>query len=144
MDENGSHQQCNCRVSDRNREAGSVVCASGLPKAAAPLRTGRRFSAFGALGASLSFHKGLQVLPRIGLWVGSELRRGTRADDGAAAFAAFRTEVDDPVGGLYDVEVVLDDYDGIALVPQPVEHVEELRDVVEVQAGGGLVEYVER
>ena len=58
--------------------------------------------------------------------------------------AAFGAEVDDPVGGLDHVEVVLDDDDGVPLRREAVEHLEQLADVVEVQAGGGLVEDVER
>ena len=65
-------------------------------------------------------------------------------DDLAAAVAAFGAEVDDPVGGLDDVEIVLDDDDRVALVDQLVQHLEQLGDVVEVEAGGRLVEDVER
>jgi diacylglycerol O-acyltransferase / wax synthase len=61
----------------------------------------------------------------------------------AAAVAALGAEVDDPVGGLDDVEVVLDHDDRVALVDQAVQHVEQLADVVEVQPGGRLVEDVE-
>ena len=56
----------------------------------------------------------------------------------------FGSEVDDPIGGFDDVEVVLDNHHRVALVAQSVEHVQELRDVVEVQSGGGFVEDVER
>ena len=52
--------------------------------------------------------------------------------------------VDQPVGGLDHVEVVLDHHDRVALVDQPAEHAEQLADVLEVQAGGRLVEHVER
>ena len=65
-------------------------------------------------------------------------------DDLAAAVAALGAEVDDPVGGLDDVEVVLDDDHRVALLDQLVEHLEQLADVLEVQAGGRLVEDVER
>ena len=43
-------------------------------------------------------------------------------DDAAAAGAALGAEVDDPVGGLDDVEVVLDHDHGVAVVAQPVQH----------------------
>jgi hypothetical protein len=62
----------------------------------------------------------------------------------AAAVAALRAEVDEPVGGLDHVEVVLDDDDGVAVVAQALQHREQHLDVVEVQAGGRLVEDVER
>ncbi len=47
-------------------------------------------------------------------------------------------------GGLDDVQVVLDHHHGVAGRDQPVEHRQQLPDVVEVQARGGLVEDVER
>src|SRR5437879_10069034 len=79
------------------------------------------------------------VGPRVG---GDLLRRAAR-DDLATALAAFRAKVDQPVGRLDDVEVVLDHDDRVAFVAQAVEHVEELCDIVEVQTGGGLIEDVE-
>src|SRR5882724_2255956 len=65
-------------------------------------------------------------------------------DNAAAAFAAFGPEVDDPVGLFDDVEMVLDDEHGVAEINEALQDVEELSNVVEVQAGGGLVENVER
>ena len=66
------------------------------------------------------------------------LCRGAGDHDLATADAAFRTEVDDPVSGLDDVEVVFDNDDGVAVVAQAVQHGQQLRDIVEMQAGGGL------
>ena len=63
--------------------------------------------------------------------------------DFAALFAAFRSEVDDPVGVADYVEIVLDDDDRVAQVGEAVEDFKELADVVEVQASGGLVKEVE-
>src|SRR5512135_1866125 len=42
-------------------------------------------------------------------------------------------EVEDPVGRLHDVEVVLDDDDRVAAVHEGMEDVEELLHVVEVE-----------
>ena len=64
-------------------------------------------------------------------------------DDLAAAEARLGAEVDQPVGRLDDLQVVLDDDDRVAQVGQAVDDVEELADVVEVQAGRRLVEDVE-
>ena len=50
----------------------------------------------------------------------------------------------DPVGGLDDVEVVLDHDHGVAVVAQAVQHAQQQVDVVEVQPRGRLVEDVER
>ncbi len=38
---------------------------------------------------------------------------------------------------------MLDDQHGVALVDEAGEHGEQLADVLEVEAGGGLVEYVD-
>ena len=62
----------------------------------------------------------------------------------AAAVAAFGAQVDDPVRRLDHVEVVLDHEDRVAGVDQPVEHLEQLLDVGEVETGRRLVEDVER
>jgi hypothetical protein len=56
----------------------------------------------------------------------------------------FGAHVDEPVGGFDDVQVVLDDDDGVARVAQLVQHLEQQVDVGKVQAGGGLVQDVER
>src|ERR671916_773396 len=49
------------------------------------------------------------------------------------AFFPFGAEVDDPVGGLDDVEVVLDDDYGVARLREAVQDFEELADVLEVK-----------
>ena len=65
-------------------------------------------------------------------------------DDPAAPVAPLGPQVDHPVGRLDDVEVVLDDDHRVALLLEPVEHLQQLADVVEVEPGGRLVEDVER
>jgi len=70
--------------------------------------------------------------------------RRAGGDDLSAAVAALGAEVDDPVGGLDHVEVVLDDDHGVALVTQPVQDFQQVLDVMEVQAGGRFVQDVER
>ena len=47
------------------------------------------------------------------------------------------------VGELDDVEVVLNDDDGIAAVYQPLQHVHQNADVLEVESRGGFVKDVE-
>src|SRR6266508_3734193 len=64
--------------------------------------------------------------------------------DLTASFPAFGPEIDDPVGGLHDVEVVLDHDDGVAGVDEAMQHVQQALHVGEVQAGRRLVEDVER
>ena len=85
-----------------------------------------------------------EVLAGVALLDARDVLRRALGDDEAAVGAALRADVDDPVGALDDVEVVLDHDHGVAGVDEPVEHGEELLHVLEVQAGGGLVEDVER
>src|SRR6266702_5981419 len=84
-----------------------------------------------------------QVVAGVGAGVGGDFFGGAGGYDLAAGAAAFGAHVDDPVGGLDDVEVVLDDEQGAAALDEFAEGAEELGYVVEVEAGGGLVEDVE-
>ena len=70
--------------------------------------------------------------------------RRARRNHVAALLARLGPQVDHPVGRLDHVEIVLDHHDGVAQVDQPVEHVQQLGQIVEVQAGRRLVEQIER
>ena len=65
-------------------------------------------------------------------------------DDLAACLAALGAEVDQVVGLLDHVEIVLDHEHGVAAVDEALQRLEQLLDVGEVQAGGRLVEDVQR
>src|SRR5579859_660859 len=83
-----------------------------------------------------------ESLASIGFFgAGDEFGRAL-GDDAAAAFAALRAEVDDPVGLFDDVEVMLDDQDGVAEGDEALKDVEEFANVVKVQSGGGFIEDV--
>src|SRR5688572_7560388 len=58
--------------------------------------------------------------------------------------AAFRTEIDDLVRGLDDVEIMFDHEERTARIDQRTKRREQFVDVVEVQARGWFVEDVER
>jgi hypothetical protein len=58
----------------------------------------------------------------------------------AAGFAGVGAEVEDPVGGFDDLEVVFDDDEAVAGVDEALESFEEDFYVFEVEAGGGFVE----
>ena len=73
-----------------------------------------------------------------------DLFRRSLGDDAAPAAAAFWPEIDDPVGSLEDVEVVLDHDDRIAMVAEPVQHGQQHLDVVEMKARRRFVEDIER
>ena len=70
--------------------------------------------------------------------------RRAAGNDATAACAAVGADVDDPVGGLDDVEIVLDDEHRVAGVDEVVQHLEQQLDIGEVQAGRRLVEQVHR
>src|SRR5262249_25295910 len=61
-------------------------------------------------------------------------------DELTAAFAGFRSEVEDPVGALDHLDIVLDDQDGMTGIDQALQDLEQHAHVVEMQAGGGFVE----
>ena len=71
-----------------------------------------------------------------------DVLRPTHGHDLSAAVASFGTEVDDPVGELDHVEVVLDQHEGVSLLQQPVEYFRQLPDVLEMKSGGRLVHHV--
>src|ERR1700730_19375222 len=64
-------------------------------------------------------------------------------DDFSALVTSFRPHVDEPVGGFDDVEIVFDDQKRRAGLEEFAKRGEELGNVIEVQAGGRLVENVE-
>src|SRR3954452_2117355 len=72
-----------------------------------------------------------------------DLLRRSLGDDPSATRSTLWSEVDDPVSGLDDIEVVLDDEDRVAAVHEAMEHLEQLFDVGEMQARGRLVEDIE-
>ncbi len=67
-----------------------------------------------------------------------------REDDFPTLVAAAGADVDDVVRRLDDVEIVLDDDHRITAVDQLLQHAEQLLDVVAMQPGRRLVQYVER
>src|SRR5262245_43825078 len=86
----------------------------------------------------------LQVLARVALGALGDLLGRSRRDEASAAASALRAEVDHPVGAADHVEVVLDHDHRVAGLDQAVEHAEQLAEILEVEARGGLVEDVDR
>jgi hypothetical protein len=58
--------------------------------------------------------------------------------------ASVGAQVNDPIGGLHYVEVVLDDQHRVASIDESLEHLEQHSHVVEMQTGRRLVEEEER
>jgi hypothetical protein len=85
-----------------------------------------------------------QRLPRIRLLHPRDLFGRALGYNAPSVFAAFGAEVDNPVGVADHVQIVLDDDNRIAEVGEPVQHVKQFLNVVEVEAGGWLVEQLKR
>src|SRR5258707_7612419 len=85
-----------------------------------------------------------QVSPSVGIGRSRNLLGSSLGYNLAAAIAPFGSHVDHPIGAAYDVKVMLDDQDAAAVFDQPLEGGQQFRDVVEMQAGGRLVENVQR
>src|SRR5215831_7373678 len=79
----------------------------------------------------------------MGLIVAGDLLGGARGHDFSALVPAFWAEVNEPIAGLDDLEIVLDYQEGGAGFEQLAKGRQELGNVVEVKAGGGFVENVE-
>ena len=63
-----------------------------------------------------------------GCWVISELLRRTLCDDDASPLAAFRAHVEEVIHRLENIEVVLDDDDGVALLDQLLKYLHQYFD----------------
>ena len=90
-----------------------------------------------------SFEIGFKILTRIGLRALSDLLGSSLCNDSTAAVAALWPEVDDMVSYLYDVEVMLDNEHGIALVGKLTEHVDKLVHVSGMKSRSWLVEDID-
>src|SRR6266511_1700012 len=80
-----------------------------------------------------------QELARVGRLHARHLLRASGRHHRPARRPAFGPEIDHPVGGLHDVQVVLDHDHRVPLVHQPVQHLEQQAHVLEVQARRRLV-----
>ena len=118
--------------------------APSAPLTAATLARRRRGARRLCLaGAAAGVEQLGEELPGVRGGLGRDLLGRAGGDRHAALLAALRAQVDDPVGALDDVEVVLDHDHAVARVDEPLEHLQQALDVGEVQAGGRLVEDVE-
>jgi hypothetical protein len=84
-----------------------------------------------------------QSLAGVGFFSAGDLFGRALGDDAATSFAAFGAEVNDPVGLFDDVEVMLDDEDGVAERDETLEDIEKFAHVIEMQASGRFIEDVE-
>ena len=95
-------------------------------------------------GLFVPLEQGFQVLASEAAGDLRHLFGGAGGDHPAARAASLGAEVDDIVGAFDQVEVVLDDNDGVAGIHQLLQHLDQPVDVSDVQPGGGLVQDIDR
>ena len=83
------------------------------------------------------------IPPGLGAWAVQQVRRDAGEEDLAPLAAPLGAHVDDPVGGGDELHAVLHDDDRVALGHQLAEQSEKMGGVPAVQAGGGLVQYID-
>jgi hypothetical protein len=137
-------------VGDSERDVFEVVFAGAGQNELVGVQRGGRSGAirrggfggeFGPLAGARGYvgEGGAEEGGRGGGGAGDEFGRAF-GDDLAAVGAGFGADLDEPVGGLEDVEVVLDDDDAVAAINEGLEDRDQAFDVVAVEAGGGFVE----
>ena len=74
---------------------------------------------------------------------GGNLLRRPRGNNESAASTAFRPKIDQPVGTLDDIHIVLYDQNGVSLVYQRLKRRQKFPDIVKVEPGRRLIEDVQ-
>ena len=92
---------------------GENSCLTQIEAVLATLRTFLRV-------ISMTLQRLLEEAAGVGGRVSGHLLRCAGDNDFTATGSTFWTEVDDPVGGLDDIQVVFDDNDGVAMIAQAV------------------------
>ena len=63
-------------------------------------------------------------------FAGRYLFRCACYNDGAAAVASLGAEVNEMVGALDDIQIVLDDHHRVAVIHQPLQYFQQLANVI--------------
>src|ERR1035437_5921175 len=96
-----------------------------------------------ATGAcSPSFEHLAQRFRGVAFLMAGHLFGGAGNHDAAAVLAAIGPPVDDPIRSLHYIQIMLDYHHRVAQVHQALQNLEQFADIVEVQAGGRLIEQV--
>src|SRR5690606_36004952 len=88
------------------------------------------------------FKLGLQKLSGVALCVAGHFLGRTHRNDSTSASPAFRTEINNVVGCLDDVHIVLNNQNGITLIHQFLKHVKQMGYILKVKTRGRLVKDV--
>src|SRR6185503_11229093 len=57
-----------------------------------------------------------------------------------ARLAAFRSEIDDPIGGANEIEIMFDHEERMTFIDESLECLQQNANIIEVQAGGWFIE----
>ena len=74
------------------------------------------------------------------VWHFDDFFRRASCDQRAAFLSSFRAKIDDPVGALHHLQVVLDHDDRISCLDQPLKEPHEKGDIIEMQPRGRFIE----
>ena len=85
----------------------------------------------------------LYIFPRIGYRVLCHFLRRALRDYSSTALAAFRSDINEVIGGLDDVQVMLDDNNCVSAVGQSAQDLHQLMNIRKMQAGGRLIQNVD-
>src|ERR1700730_1738420 len=86
---------------------------------------------------------GNQVFPRVRVWISRHLLGSSHGHYASAGVATLGSEVDDPVGGFYQVQVVLDNEHRSSAFEQFPKRGQQFLNIVEMQAGRWLIEKIQ-
>src|SRR6516225_3598565 len=70
--------------------------------------------------------------------------RRPRSDENAAIVTCLRPQIDQVICGLDDVQVMFDNDYGVASIDETMKNMQKCCDIIEMESGGGFVEYQER
>ena len=90
------------------------------------------------------FQQGLEVLAGKAAGHLGHLLGRTLGNHQAAGAAAFRAKVNDVIGTLDEIQIVLNDNDRVARIHQLLQHLDQAMHVRNVQACGRLIEDIHR
>ena len=90
------------------------------------------------------FQYGFQELPRIRLRDSADIFRRPRRNDRAASVAAFRSQIDEIISRLDDIEIMFNDNDRISAIDEELQDIHQLVDIRRMQPSRRFVEDIQR
>src|SRR5688500_6945630 len=90
---------------------------------------------------ALSREQGTKIWTRMRSSYLHNIFRSSDRDNCPTLVSCFRANIDHPVGGLHDIQIVFDHDNGVPLFDKGVESSEQLGNIVEVQSGCRFIKY---